>query len=45
MVDYFSVEDKTFLIVAEFLKILPQVYPGLSYIEKYIYFFSKQMLS
>ena len=36
MVDYFSVEYKTFIIVAELLKIVPQVDLSLSYIEKYV---------
>ena len=35
MFDYFSVECKTDIIFAESLKVLPQVYFGLSYIEKY----------
>ena len=34
MVNYFSVEYKTLIIVAESLQILPQVDFGLSYIEK-----------
>ena len=32
MVDYFSVEYKTFIIIAESLNTLPQVNLGLSYI-------------
>ena len=36
MVNYFSVEYKTFIIVAESLKYLPHVILGLSSIEKYL---------
>ena len=39
---YISWIKKTFIIVSESLKLLPQVNIGLSYIEKY--FFSKKML-
>ena len=35
MVDHFSVEYKTFIIVAESVNFLPQVDLGLSYIEQY----------
>ena len=48
MVDYFSVEYKTFIIVAESLKFLPKVDLGLSYIEIYIVlkrFFHKQVIN
>ena len=37
MVDYFSVEYKTFIIVAELLQILPQVDIGLSYVQEYFF--------
>ena len=38
MVDYFSVEQKTFIIVAEWLQILQQVNLGLSYIGNIVFF-------
>ena len=36
MVNYFSVEYKTFIIVAQGLKMLPQVDLGLSYTDNYL---------